>query len=203
MRDGDALCADVGLDEEAARAGGFDLHPALLEAVLQALALTGRPPEMPFSFSGVRLHRRGAASLRARLVAGEAGWGVVAADADGAAVAVDRRRAHPRAGCERRPATRNALFAVEWTTPAAAPEPPGRHARDRPRRRAPPGDELGARSSPPSPPARRRPSTSSSRSRRPPATSLARPPTRSRARALELLQAWLAAERSRTPGSWW
>ena len=69
VRAGDTVYAEVALDEEqASRAQGFGVHPALLDAALHAAALAGLDPggaggpEIPFSFSGVRLH--GAAPAR-------------------------------------------------------------------------------------------------------------------------------------------
>ncbi|MEV7423566.1 type I polyketide synthase [Streptomyces sp. NPDC091212] len=69
-RDGDDICAEVALDEEAAEAAGFGLHPALLDAALHASDL-GAPARsevlVPFAWSGVRLHAVGAAALRVRI----------------------------------------------------------------------------------------------------------------------------------------
>ena len=81
MRAGDTIYAEVGLaEEQATRAPDFGIHPALLDAALHAAALAGLDsggagrPEIPFSFSGVRLHRRGAGSLRVRVTGGERSW---------------------------------------------------------------------------------------------------------------------------------
>jgi polyketide synthase 12 len=66
------LFAEVQLPAAVARdAGRFSLHPALLDAALQAAALDiadgSAPVEMPFSWTGISLHAVGAAMLRVRL----------------------------------------------------------------------------------------------------------------------------------------
>nr|WTB28352.1 type I polyketide synthase [Streptomyces sp. NBC_00830]WTB35730.1 type I polyketide synthase [Streptomyces sp. NBC_00830] len=67
-----AAYAEVALPTR--ESAGFGLHPALLDAVLQAadLALpepTGTDVKIPFSFTGVTLHAPGATSLRATITA--------------------------------------------------------------------------------------------------------------------------------------
>ncbi|HWH94448.1 MAG TPA: SDR family NAD(P)-dependent oxidoreductase [Baekduia sp.] len=133
VRDGDALHAEAALGEDAAGGHGFDLHPALLEAALQAMALAHADEAVggagfPFAFSGVRLHRSGAASLHARLTPAEDAWSVVATDADGAPVlSIDAVRT--RTADAVRPAAapngRNALFAIAWTAVAEGSDRPG------------------------------------------------------------------------------
>ncbi|MFE3316573.1 acyltransferase domain-containing protein, partial [Embleya sp. NPDC059213] len=69
----DDLYAEVALPvEHRESAGRFGLHPALLDAALQAAALTaigegGAAVRLPFVWSGVRLRASGASSLRVRL----------------------------------------------------------------------------------------------------------------------------------------
>ncbi|WUQ40140.1 type I polyketide synthase [Streptomyces sp. NBC_00234] len=79
---GEEIFAEVTLPEEArADAGRFGFHPALLDAALHAVLLTGSSGSndeegteedgktmLPFSWSGVALHAVGAADLRVRLV---------------------------------------------------------------------------------------------------------------------------------------
>ncbi|MFF4165782.1 type I polyketide synthase [Streptomyces sp. NPDC001741] len=81
-RHGSEIYAEVTLPEHArSEAERFGLHPALLDAALHAVALTdavGQGPTLPFTWSKVALHASGAASLRVRLVPGEAGGGSVA-----------------------------------------------------------------------------------------------------------------------------
>ncbi|MFE5031821.1 type I polyketide synthase [Streptomyces sp. NPDC056683] len=66
-RDGDRVLAEVELPD-AARGTSFGLHPALLDAALQAMAFAGldavESGGLPFSFSGVVLRATGASRLR-------------------------------------------------------------------------------------------------------------------------------------------
>ncbi len=70
-QDGDALYAEVDLDEsEAAEAGRFGLHPILLDAALHAALAASEDleePRLPFSWSDVALYARGVTRLRAVL----------------------------------------------------------------------------------------------------------------------------------------
>ncbi|MFG2134073.1 SDR family NAD(P)-dependent oxidoreductase [Streptomyces sp. NPDC048751] len=73
-RHGEELFAEVALPEPAAgEATSFGLHPALLDAALQAAipadstADPASPTLLPFAFTGVRLYRAGAAAARVRL----------------------------------------------------------------------------------------------------------------------------------------
>ncbi|MER7216692.1 SDR family NAD(P)-dependent oxidoreductase [Streptomyces eurythermus] len=69
-RDGDTVYADVALPGPAAgEARDHDIHPALLDAALQAMSLGGFFPadgqaRMPFALRGVRLYAAGADRLR-------------------------------------------------------------------------------------------------------------------------------------------
>ena len=98
-RVGEVLHVEVALGEQTAGVDGFGVSPALLEAGLCAVVLAGAdagPLEVPFSFSGVRLRRSGAVSLRLRLALGERSWSVSAVDDDGAAVLlIDELRTRP------------------------------------------------------------------------------------------------------------
>ena len=76
--------------EQEADAAHFRIHPALLDAALHMARWTGlaptlRPGELalPFSWSGVRLHRSGATSLRVRLARAGDQLGVLACDPEG------------------------------------------------------------------------------------------------------------------------
>ncbi|WP_037848431.1 polyketide synthase dehydratase domain-containing protein, partial [Streptomyces sp. NRRL F-2747] len=68
---GNDVYAEVALPAaEAAAAGRFGLHPALLDACLHAASYTDLFTDqavLPFSWSGVELHASGAASVRVRL----------------------------------------------------------------------------------------------------------------------------------------
>ncbi|MFP3992825.1 polyketide synthase dehydratase domain-containing protein, partial [Streptomyces sp. E11-3] len=67
-RDGADLYAEVSLADQAA-AARFGLHPAVLDAALHTVALTGAfdGPVLPFAWSDVRLHAVGASDVRVRL----------------------------------------------------------------------------------------------------------------------------------------
>ncbi len=65
------LFAEVALDQERTEeASDFCIHPALSDAALHVALLSadrGTEVSVPFAFSGVRLHARGAGALRVRL----------------------------------------------------------------------------------------------------------------------------------------
>ncbi|EDX25145.1 polyketide synthase type I [Streptomyces sp. Mg1] len=115
-----ALFAEVALDEAyAAEADAYGVHPALLDAALQAIGLgvpgdPGTDPgdpgsadgaRLPFAWTGVRLHAAGATGLRVRITTGESGGlALDVADSTGAPVA-SVRLTGPAPGV-RRPARR-------------------------------------------------------------------------------------------------
>ncbi|WP_406347867.1 type I polyketide synthase [Streptomyces sp. NBC_00144] len=70
-RHGEDILAEVALpDEDAGQ--GYELHPALLDAALHAVALTevdGGAARLPFAWSGVSLSASGASRLRVRITA--------------------------------------------------------------------------------------------------------------------------------------
>ncbi len=90
-RHGDDVLAEVTLPTAAA--GGYGVHPALLDAALHALAFrpgasAGSRPKLPFAFADVTVWRSGATALRVRIR--EIGTDTVAVDAfdaDGTPVA--------------------------------------------------------------------------------------------------------------------
>ncbi|MEU4644277.1 SDR family NAD(P)-dependent oxidoreductase [Micromonospora sp. NPDC023814] len=89
---GDEIFADVTLPADAAATEGFLLHPALLDASLHALALLADAGAddgiaLPFSWTGLQVHARGATALRVRLTRDGDGVDVVLADPSGAPVA--------------------------------------------------------------------------------------------------------------------
>ncbi|HEX8074806.1 MAG TPA: SDR family NAD(P)-dependent oxidoreductase, partial [Thermoleophilaceae bacterium] len=98
-RRGDEVFVQAELDEEQSReAGRFGLHPALLDAALHPAVLADdAEARLPFAWTGVRVHRPGAAALRARIVAGaEGALSIAALDSDGApVVAVESLVARP------------------------------------------------------------------------------------------------------------
>ncbi|WP_018502752.1 type I polyketide synthase [Parafrankia discariae] len=124
---GDDVYAEVSLPEsESVEAGRFRLHPALLDAALHGVALAEAPgshqARMAFAWSGVDLHRVGAAALRVRLtLTGADRVGLVAMDETGAAVVTvgslalrpvtdDQVRASTEGGGQ-------SLFGVDWVDP--------------------------------------------------------------------------------------
>ncbi|HZB48035.1 MAG TPA: acyltransferase domain-containing protein, partial [Mycobacteriales bacterium] len=122
-RDGADGYAEVVLpDEQAEAARDFGLHPALLDAALQArpgTARTGAAPslELPRSWSGVWLERPGAARVRVRITPAPAGGlrvDLAGEDGEpvGGAAAVGYAPFDPAQLAPGRP---GALFAVEWT----------------------------------------------------------------------------------------
>jgi len=125
---GEELFAEVELGaEQAEEAGRFGLHPALLDAALHpTLKATGREeekegPSAPFAWSGVRLHRAGAAALRVAIApTAPRTIAVAIADADGEPVAsvrslVARPLLSEALGGAPADQHRNSLFTVAWT----------------------------------------------------------------------------------------
>ncbi|WSG19370.1 SDR family NAD(P)-dependent oxidoreductase [Nonomuraea sp. NBC_01738] len=97
---GDEVYAELVLPEAArAEAGTYGMHPALLDAGLQAMSLggflanmgDGEPAErsrLPFVWSGVTLHATGASTMRVRLApTSSVGVSFTVADATGAPIA--------------------------------------------------------------------------------------------------------------------
>ncbi|MEU0437903.1 type I polyketide synthase [Streptomyces sp. NPDC006290] len=133
QRDGEVF-AEVRLPEGAQEeAGRFGLHPALLDAALHTIGLSGVGADdglgrLPFAWSGVSLHAAGAAALRVRLApAGAEGVRLEIADAAGAPVAlVESLGLRPVSADQLRAARathHEAVFHQEWTTPAGLGEP--------------------------------------------------------------------------------
>ncbi|AXX31811.1 Malonyl CoA-acyl carrier protein transacylase [Actinosynnema pretiosum subsp. pretiosum] len=125
----DDLFAELSAPE---RDDGYGLHPALLDAALHPLVAAGLAEDatarLPFAWSGVRLHRRGATALRAHLVRGGAGGAattvtITATDEHGDPVlTVDELRLLPVKTTGARPAVPHVL---RWL-PAAPGAAPGR-----------------------------------------------------------------------------
>ncbi|MGW1819832.1 type I polyketide synthase, partial [Streptomyces sp. NPDC002125] len=86
---GEEIFAEVALPDEAHEdAGRFGLHPALLDAALHSVLLTGEGETvLPFSWTGVSLFAAGASVVRVRIVRGAKGQ-LVLEVADGAGVPV-------------------------------------------------------------------------------------------------------------------
>ncbi|WUL63419.1 polyketide synthase dehydratase domain-containing protein [Amycolatopsis sp. NBC_00345] len=89
-RRGDEVFAEVSLGQEASgQADQFGLHPAALDAAVQAFGLrTGGEPGLPVAWTGVELHATAASKLRVRMTpAGEDSVAVTLADQAGKPVA--------------------------------------------------------------------------------------------------------------------
>ncbi|GAA4076071.1 type I polyketide synthase [Nonomuraea soli] len=127
------LYAEVALPDDTVT-GGFGLHPALLDAALHSIALhevgSQDGPQMPFAWSGVRLHATGAAAVRAQLSIQEAGRVTLTitdqAGAPVADVASLLLRPLPAGGGARNAdTTRESLYELEWTAMQAGEPVPG------------------------------------------------------------------------------
>ncbi|MFI0976755.1 type I polyketide synthase [Streptomyces sp. NPDC021093] len=128
-RDGEAVLAEVELPEQCLlEADGYQSHPALLDAAVQAavaggLLSTGSDSGqimLPFAWNGVSLHATGATSLRVRLTAqGPDAVALVATDSAGRPVlSVDSllvRKAPAGQLDLLRSAGGHSLFQLEWT----------------------------------------------------------------------------------------
>ncbi|KUJ39442.1 hypothetical protein ACZ90_69280 [Streptomyces albus subsp. albus] len=129
-RAGEETYAEVALPAEAAAdAAGYGVHPALLDAALHAglVGNTGDQVRLPFTWSGVRLHTRGATALRVRTTpAGPDTITLTVTDQAGTPVAtVAALRARPVSAAQLQAARRggpDALYHLTWT--AAGPQPP-------------------------------------------------------------------------------
>ncbi|MET9606156.1 type I polyketide synthase [Streptomyces sp. NPDC006512] len=131
-----AVYAEVALPEGAGdRAGGFGLHPALLDSALHAIGLDGIGADdgrgrLPFAWSGVSLYAGGASELRVRLTpAGPEGVRLEICDASGAPVAaVESLGLRPVSADQLRAARatyHESVFRQQWTelTGLGIPDP--------------------------------------------------------------------------------
>ncbi|MFE3560272.1 SDR family NAD(P)-dependent oxidoreductase [Streptomyces sp. NPDC059193] len=140
-RRGDEVFAEVVLPEELRKeADRFGIHPALLDAALQAGTFAGPADAadgesgeavLAFAWNGLVLHAAGASALRVRVApVGPDALTVEAADATGAlVVTMDSLVSRPVSAQQLETAADSAvadsLFGVEWTelTPAESMEP--------------------------------------------------------------------------------
>ncbi|MFJ7995813.1 SDR family NAD(P)-dependent oxidoreductase [Streptomyces sp. NPDC096310] len=131
-RRGDETFSEVGLAEEGrAEIDGFGMHPALLDAVLHAVVLSGAVPGiesgvpwMPFVWSGVRLHAVGASRVRVRITAAEPGAMRldVTDEAGGPVLTVDSLTLRPLPeGGLAPPVRTDDLFRLDWAPLDAEP----------------------------------------------------------------------------------
>ncbi|MGX7828816.1 type I polyketide synthase [Actinokineospora sp. 24-640] len=111
-RRGDEVHAEAALPDHVRDAARFGLHPALLDACLHTVALTGMSG-LPFSWSGVTLHQRGATAARVRITrSGDHAASITVTDPAGAPVITVETLAL-RSADGLGPAT-DPLFGVEW-----------------------------------------------------------------------------------------
>ncbi|RSM86750.1 hypothetical protein DMA10_36430 [Streptomyces sp. WAC 01420] len=137
-RHGDDVFAEVALPEGVG-AGGFALHPALLDAALHALGTvesggSGEPGvRLPFSWNGVSVHATGATFLRVRLTPEPAGdrVRVSVADAGGTPVATVEelvlRAISPDQLSAAAGPKGDILYRTEWSPLSVAPEAAAAH----------------------------------------------------------------------------
>ncbi len=125
-RRGAEIFAEVAVPEDAGvQAGGFGVHPVLLDAALQAIGVAAgeagaqAQTVLPFSWQGVALHAAGATRARVRIA--PAGAGAVSVDlTDGAGLPMLSVRSlvmRPVSAAQLSAATAPAegLLAVEWS----------------------------------------------------------------------------------------
>ncbi|QDY80408.1 tacrolimus type I polyketide synthase FkbB [Streptomyces qinzhouensis] len=115
---GDTIYAEATLDS-AEEVDRFGVHPALLDAALHAGRLdAGDTLELPFSWTGVRLHAGGATAVRVALTRGPAGVTVRVADPDGRpVVSIDALVLRPSTA---KPLSGPKLLGLEWLPVAEA-----------------------------------------------------------------------------------
>ncbi len=121
-RSGGDVYAEIALEQAAASAGRFGLHPAALDAALHATALLADDPArvtLPFAWSGIDLHAAGAAALRMRMTRlGEDEVAIRLTDTTGRPIAsVGSLVLRPVApgGLAAAGASHDALFELTWT----------------------------------------------------------------------------------------
>ncbi|MGV9568027.1 type I polyketide synthase, partial [Streptomyces sp. NPDC003480] len=126
-RGGDIYAEVVLPDQTAGQADAYGLHPALLDAVLHAASLTGGTDRsvLPFAWEGVTLHASAAAALRVVLTGNPAdGVTIAAADTAGNMVAtVDSLVFREFAADQVSPGT-DALYRIDWSARARAGNEP-------------------------------------------------------------------------------
>ncbi|WP_162182730.1 type I polyketide synthase, partial [Actinoalloteichus caeruleus] len=138
---GDEVYADVRLPEGVS-VDGFGLHPALWDAALHGMALTGGNDTvaLPFSWSDVSLSAVGASALRVRITPSTRGTSLTLADETGQPVAeVGSLAVRPVTGEVPSANAGNAMFAVDWEATSRAEVDPtlrwgawGEHAEEAP-----------------------------------------------------------------------
>nr|UHY14126.1 PKS I [Verrucosispora sp.] len=130
-RRGAETFAEVALPDTAAPdAADFGVHPALLDAALHAMAVSGDGDEgrvrLPFAWTGVTVHATGATRLRVRLRPTADGVAVDAADPTGApVVSIAELTTRVLTADRLTAAADDALFRLDWTRqPVETPDAP-------------------------------------------------------------------------------
>ncbi|MBB4689251.1 acyl transferase domain-containing protein/NADPH:quinone reductase-like Zn-dependent oxidoreductase/short-subunit dehydrogenase/acyl carrier protein [Amycolatopsis jiangsuensis] len=122
-RQGDDLYAEVSLPD-GLTAHGFGVHPALFDASLHVLGLSGGT-RVPFAWSDVVVHAEGATTVRAQLSPVGEGVRVTLADTTGSPLAtvgsLSLRTFTPGASA----VAREALFRVDWRPASASGDTAG------------------------------------------------------------------------------
>ncbi|WP_443705586.1 SDR family NAD(P)-dependent oxidoreductase [Saccharothrix coeruleofusca] len=119
LRDGEVF-AEVALPEHVGDAGAYGMHPALLDAALHAIGVTGTTRGViPFTWTGVRLYAVGASALRVRLTpVGTDAVALLVADGTGRTVlSVDSltlRSATAEQIAQGAPRAHDSLYEIEW-----------------------------------------------------------------------------------------
>uniref|UniRef100_UPI00131AF748 type I polyketide synthase n=1 Tax=Amycolatopsis anabasis TaxID=1840409 RepID=UPI00131AF748 len=134
-RGADEIFAEVRLGADAAaEAGSFGVHPALLDAALHAMGLSGDGEQgetrLPFAWTGVKLFASGAAELRVKIApTGSDGVSLEIADGDGTPLAaVDSLVLRPVSAEQvraARPDGTDSLFRLNWADLPGSPAPAG------------------------------------------------------------------------------
>ncbi|SDI53684.1 polyene macrolide polyketide synthase, partial [Sinosporangium album] len=118
---GEEVFAEVALPD-GVDAGGFGVHPALLDACLHAAVSAGGGEGVPFSWGGVVLHASGASRVRVRLSpAGGGALSVVVADGAGAAVVSVGSLAVRPISPVGAGVVRDSLFRLDWVPVGVGP----------------------------------------------------------------------------------
>ncbi|WP_410658221.1 SDR family NAD(P)-dependent oxidoreductase [Amycolatopsis sp. lyj-112] len=127
-RKGDDVFADVDLPD-GEEAGKYGVHPALLDAALHTLGLGSQDERvrLPFTWSGVTLHSRGASKLRVRLSPSPEGGALTVADGSGTPVLTVGELGLRPLSAAQLGRHQESLFRIEWVPAAASqavPEDP-------------------------------------------------------------------------------
>ncbi|RKT66837.1 type I polyketide synthase, partial [Saccharothrix variisporea] len=104
--------AEVAVPASITDAARYGVHPALLDAALQPLALLAEDTgevRLPFSLTGITVHRPGVTAARVRLSGTAAGYTIALADESGPVATIGALTTRPMA----RPAD-DALFRLDW-----------------------------------------------------------------------------------------